>query len=141
GEYRENTSGGDNGRTPYASIKDGASTSMIIGEKPAAAAPPESAPQPAPVTARPEAAAESKVPALKEANAPAQIYSYRNDQPAMTPPAVQGWGFGNNSGGLGFGGGGGGQGGLGLGGLGLGGLGQPASNATLQPGFAFGFSP
>jgi hypothetical protein len=74
---------------------------------------PAPATQPAPGTANSEAPVELKMRAPKEVNAPAQLYTYRNDQPAATtpaaagaaPPAGAGWGYG--PGGMGGGGAGG----------------------------------
>jgi hypothetical protein len=97
---------------------------------------------------------EAKVPALQEANRPAQTSSYRNDQPAATPPApTTGLGVGGPGTGGGFGGGGGFGWGMQAGAGGavpqsttgmLGMQPKPAepgkdANGSLQPGVTFGF--
>jgi hypothetical protein len=127
----------DGGGQFYATVTDGTSNTMKV-----------------------EAPAEAKVPALQEANRPAQTWSYRNDQPAATPPPPGGGSFGGGGfGGGGFGGGGfGGSGGFGWGKQAGAGAGVPqpttgmlgmqpkpaepgkdANNGSLQPGFVFGF--
>jgi hypothetical protein len=105
------------------------------------------APQPVPATAKPEVQLTDNLPALKEANRPAQTATNPKDQPPATPPPP---GFGSGAG-FGFGGGGfGGSGGAGMqsmmGRMGTGvqpgGAGGPLGNTNgTQPGFLWGKQP
>jgi hypothetical protein len=104
-------------RMPAASVKDGTfyappyaqqrlkepQLGAEVGANIKSADQPVPTAPPASVTARPEGFVELKLPALKEANQPAQIYSYRNDQPAATPPPPGlGGGAGYGVGGFGW---------------------------------------
>jgi hypothetical protein len=138
--------GGENGKISLWGVGGETSNTTSLGHKPQLqerlsggiltpkAAAPAVADQSAPEVAKSEA----KIPALKDSNAPAQTYTYRNDQPASTPPAATGLGFGAR----GFGGSGGAAGMQGMMGRGMGGPGRAGGGGGQgQNSDTFGFQP